>query len=115
MYNVKAKEIIYQKANVNQTDADGNSLLNKACWRGYSDIAQLLIANGADVDSQNEAGNSSLNVCAHKGYSYIAEVSIHISFAFRNKLWNSFYTILFKASLCKNYCSTTPTKTIVSY
>ncbi|XP_059142708.1 ankyrin repeat domain-containing protein 50-like [Physella acuta] len=66
--------LISKKANVNQTDADGNSLLNKACWRGFSEIAQLLIANGADVDSQNEAGNSSLNVCAHKGYSHIAEI-----------------------------------------
>ncbi|CAL1531594.1 unnamed protein product [Lymnaea stagnalis] len=68
--------LVAKGANVNQADADGNSLLNMSCWRGYVDVAQLLIENGANVDSQNESGNSSLNVCAYKGFSEIAEILI---------------------------------------
>ena len=70
---VKTAEFL-QGANVDQADANGNSLLNMACWRGFADIAQLLLNNGADVDSQNESGNTPLNVCAYKDYPSVAKV-----------------------------------------
>ena len=46
-----------------------------SCWRGFIDIAQLLVESGADIDVQNESGNTCLNVCAYKGFEEIACVS----------------------------------------
>ncbi|KAH9502346.1 hypothetical protein Btru_073508 [Bulinus truncatus] len=68
--------LIAKGANVNQADADGNSLLNMACWRGFFEIAQLLVNNGADIDSQNASGNTPLYTCVLKGFQNIAEFLI---------------------------------------
>ncbi|XP_035826192.1 ankyrin-3 [Aplysia californica] len=66
--------LIQKGANVNQADANGNSLLNMACWRGFAEVAQLLVDSGAELDTQNELGNTSLNVCALKGFEKIAKI-----------------------------------------
>jgi len=58
--------LIAKGANIEQCDAQGNSLLNMACWRGFFKVAQLLVQAGADLDSQNESGNTCLHVCVMK-------------------------------------------------
>lgn len=45
-----------------------------ACWRGFTEVADILVNSGADVNSWNEGGNTPLNACAFKGFSHIAEV-----------------------------------------
>ena len=43
-----------------------------AAWKGQTDIAASLIANGADMDIQGEDGRTALIVAAANGHTDIA-------------------------------------------
>ncbi|XP_064637949.1 ankyrin repeat domain-containing protein 17-like [Lineus longissimus] len=68
--------LINKGADVNQRNAEMNSLLNMACSRGLECIAELLINNGALVDSENDQGMTPLNSCAYEGHSRLTDLLI---------------------------------------
>ena len=39
-----------------------------AAWRGYSDVAKLLLDNGADTEAKDEYGATSLIISASEGH-----------------------------------------------
>ncbi len=43
------KRLISARINVNVVDKDGHTALGVACWRGFTDVANLLLEAGADI------------------------------------------------------------------
>ncbi|CAH1795379.1 unnamed protein product, partial [Owenia fusiformis] len=70
------KVLLNNGADTNKEVASHNSLLNLACWGGYTAIAKLLMDNNADLDAQNENGSTCLNTAVSKGNNEIAKMLI---------------------------------------
>jgi ankyrin repeat protein len=69
-YDLNAvKRLLQQGANVNDTDAFGESALCRALTYGYMDIARILIENGADLNTQNRLGNTPLIIVINTSYA----------------------------------------------
>lgn len=51
-------DLVVNQADLNEQDADGNTLLHRAVLAGYEDIVQLLVGNGADSTISNNGGDT---------------------------------------------------------
>ena len=59
---------------VSSKDSDGDTPLHIAAYKGYKDIAKLLLGKGADVNAKNEDGDTPLHMAADKGNKDVAEL-----------------------------------------
>ena len=70
------KELVIKGADVN-AKKHGWTALMRACYKGYKDIAELLIENGADVNEKdNRDGKTALMWVSLVGHKEIAELLI---------------------------------------
>ncbi|TYZ67121.1 hypothetical protein PybrP1_005378 [[Pythium] brassicae (nom. inval.)] len=60
-------------ASINQVDADGDTVLAKACNRGHTEVVQLMLEFGAATDRADSAGRSALFAAAENGHLNIVE------------------------------------------
>lgn len=65
-YSEIAGLLIQHKANLKQTDGDGNTALHKAVWQGNVTIAEMLLEAGANLDVKNVAGQSPRSMAADR-------------------------------------------------
>ncbi|XP_061175209.1 ankyrin-1-like [Saccostrea echinata] len=70
------KKLVEKGANVNVSDAQKNSVLNTACWKGLTDIVKLLVKSGADLNAQNDHESTPLYTAAYKGHLDIVSVLV---------------------------------------
>ncbi|KAG4094604.1 ankyrin repeat-containing domain protein [Neocallimastix lanati (nom. inval.)] len=56
---------------INQPDANGNTILYYAILKEDMETLKYLISNGADVNYKNKLGRSSLDLMILKGYAYL--------------------------------------------
>ena len=68
------KRLIDCGADINLTEADGNSALIQASFTGKTEIVKILIDAGADINYQNNNGKTALDYSKDKNYSEITEV-----------------------------------------
>ncbi|CAG2181259.1 unnamed protein product, partial [Oppiella nova] len=61
-----ARTLVSHKANVNATDANGQTLLHRAIQRDDHFSAHFLIKNNASVDTTDAVGDVPLHLCADK-------------------------------------------------
>jgi hypothetical protein len=54
------QRLLAQGADVNERDQAGNSVLSRAAYAGYMEIARLLVDKGANLDSRNSMGETAL-------------------------------------------------------
>jgi CubicO group peptidase (beta-lactamase class C family) len=66
------KFLVNLSANIETTDASGNTPLICAALGGHLDIIELLISKGANVNATNSSGATALAVARQKGYREIA-------------------------------------------
>ncbi len=71
----QVKQLIAQRANVNESDA-GFTPLYVAVYKGHAAVAELLIARGADVNAKDEDGHTLLHPAAARGDKNMAELLI---------------------------------------
>ena len=71
----KIKELISKGADVN-ANADGQTLLMKASYKGCKDVVELLISKGADVNAKNIDKNTALMYASLSGAKEVAEFLI---------------------------------------
>ncbi|MBQ7733850.1 MAG: ankyrin repeat domain-containing protein [Synergistaceae bacterium] len=58
------EEAILNGANVNAKDTNGWPVLIYVVWKGYTEIAELLIKHGADVNARDNSGKTALRYAA---------------------------------------------------
>jgi ankyrin repeat protein len=64
---------------VHAKDKEGSTLLHQAAWKGYEDIAKVLIELGADVnvqDNRTHRGGTPLHAAAHGNQKAVAALLI---------------------------------------
>lgn len=70
------QKLVEKGADVNVCDAQKNSVLNTACWKGHTDIVKLLVRSGAQLNAQNDHESTPLFTAAYKGYFDIVSVLV---------------------------------------
>ena len=75
-FEVEAKWLIEQGANVNAKRSDGSTPLFLAASFGHEAVARVLIANDADVNTRNPYGYTPLFAAALDGHESVAELLI---------------------------------------
>ena len=58
---------------INTQDTQGNTPLHLAAYKGYMEVAELLIAEGADVNCRNKHGDTPIHYAAKGGQKNIIE------------------------------------------
>ncbi len=64
---------------VHATDKEGSTLLHQAAWKGFEDVAKVLIDFGADVNAQDDRphrGGTPLHAAAHGNRRAVAALLI---------------------------------------
>jgi hypothetical protein len=69
-----ARLLIESGANVNASDARGNTALHYAASRGDAELVQLLLESGADPLAANEAGETPADLAERLGYAHVAQL-----------------------------------------
>ncbi len=66
------RQLLDQKADINEKDKDGNTALNHAADLGYIEIVRLLVDKGADLNMKNADGDTPLMkaLSAYSPYTY---------------------------------------------
>ena len=73
----KTQEIILGKSSdVNVVDANGDTPLIHAAWKGHSDIVKLLLNHGADVNHRDNAGQTALHLATGYKHNNIVKLLI---------------------------------------
>ena len=65
----EVKYLLRQGADVNETDAYGNTPLSRAASRGHLEVMRVLIENGANINSRNKLGSTPLMMALFSPYS----------------------------------------------
>jgi ankyrin repeat protein len=60
--NIMLIIVLYEFSNFSMKDVSGSTALICACWRGFADIARILLDHGAVVDCQSLVGRMILCV-----------------------------------------------------
>merc|ERR1711912_161736 len=76
------QDLILAKAQVNQTNDDGNTPLMIAAYKGHTEIVTHLMSAGADIYHQNKQGNTALKLAIKGDYPDI----IHLLPNFQDEL-----------------------------
>jgi ankyrin repeat protein len=63
-------------ANVDAADNGGNTALMGACFKGYPDVANVLISNGANLNAQHGNGGTALMFAAMFGRNNLVDLLI---------------------------------------
>ena len=72
-----ARLLLQNRADANARDSTGSSPLDEAAWRGFPDVAALLLKSGARInDVQVRTGATPLNEAAFKGQNAVVELLI---------------------------------------
>jgi len=65
-----------ENADVNMTDAQGNTPLHHAAWKGNLSVAEYLLKKGASVNVKDHAGQTALHLAATHGHDDIVKLLI---------------------------------------
>jgi len=76
----KVRELLNKyPALVHAKDKEGSTLLHQAAWKGFDEIAKVLITCGADINAQDNRthrGGTPLHAAAHGNQKVVAELLI---------------------------------------
>jgi ankyrin repeat protein len=70
------KLLLQHKANLTETDEEGNSALYYSVYNGHSEIAKLLIKLGSDIHLMNKEEGGLLHVAALRGHIELSKLLI---------------------------------------
>ncbi|KTD14751.1 Ankyrin repeat protein [Legionella gratiana] len=83
--NFKQEIGLYSKEQLNEVDAQGNSLLHLAVQRGSLGFVKYLLTKGADISLQNKEGDSALHLAVQQGYFNIVHEMLGMSPAAKDR------------------------------
>jgi ankyrin repeat protein len=73
---LKVKELVEQRANINEKDSQGNSALCFAATRSHREVVTFLLSQGAEVDNPASNGLTPLMAASRNGWEDIVEMMI---------------------------------------